>query len=93
MRYTWDEKKARANFEKHGIRFEEAQVVWTDAYALEYCDTEESEERFIRLGLNPFRGILLIVFCEREYGEVIRIISVRKANILERQMYEEELRS
>lgn len=94
MEYNWDEKKARANFEKHGVRFEEAQVIWTDPFSLEYFDPDEvREERFIRIGLNPSRGILLVVFCEQSDGNIIRIISARKATSLERLNYEEELRS
>lgn len=95
VRYTWDEKKERINFEKHRIRFEEAQVIWADPFALEYFDSEDlnAEERFIRIGLNPHRGILLVVFCERGEGAIIRIISARKATTTEKEFYEKELRS
>jgi len=95
MKYTWDEKKSKINYEKHGIRFEEAQVIWSDPNSLEYFDTAHSflEERYIRVGLNPWRGILLVVFCEREGAEIIRIISARRATFQERIEYEEELRS
>ena len=30
MEYEWDEKKNHTNYKKHGIRFEEAQVIWSD---------------------------------------------------------------
>ena len=95
MEYSWDEKKALINFEKHGIRFEEAQVIWTDPFSLEYIDPDNSdyEERYIRIGLNISRGILLVVFCERNDGDNIRIISARKATNTEREDYEKELRS
>jgi uncharacterized DUF497 family protein len=67
MEYTWDENKAKSNFEKHGVRFEEAQVIWTDPLSIEYFDPENSsrEERCIRIGLNPTRGILFVVFCDK----------------------------
>lgn len=73
VRCTWDEKKERINFEKHRIRFEEAQVVWADPFALEFSDGVDlnAEERFIRIGLNPHRGILLVIFCERDEGAII----------------------
>ncbi|NOT77606.1 MAG: BrnT family toxin [Bacteriovoracaceae bacterium] len=95
MRYSWDEKKARINFEKHGIRFEEAQVIWSDPFAIEFLDSEEilKEERYLRIGINPARGTLLVVYCERDDGETIRIISARRATSFERQTYEKELRS
>jgi uncharacterized DUF497 family protein len=93
MIYIWDEKKARVNFEKHGIRFEEAQVIWGDPKSLEYFEDFAEEERFIRVGLNPSRGILLVVFCERGKGDIVRIISARKATTSEKEIYEKELRS
>ena len=95
IRYIWDEKKAKSNFEKHGIRFEEAQLIWADPNFIEYYDPESSffEERFIRVGLNPWRGILIVVFCENEDQETIRIISARKATTDEKKDYEEELQS
>lgn len=95
MEYVWDIKKAKANFEKHGVRFEEAQVIWADPYSVEYFDPDNSseEERYIRIGHNISRGIIFVVFCEKESLEVIRIISARKATNLERKEYEEELRS
>lgn len=95
MNYVWDEKKARINFKKHGVRFEEAQVIWTDPNAIEYFDPDymSSEMRLIRIGLNPLRGLLLVVFCERESPEAIRIISARKATNQEKREYEEELQS
>ena len=95
MNYIWDEKKAKSNFEKHGVRFEEAQVIWSDPFSVEYFDPNNSntEERFIRIGLNAWRGILFVVFCENEKLETIRFISARKATNQERSEYEEELQS
>lgn len=96
MIYSWNDEKAKSNYKKHGIRFEEAQVIWSDFNALEYVDPDShlyGEERFLRIGLNPQRGLLLVSFCEREGGDNIRIISARKATKSERDVYEEELRS
>ena len=92
MEYIWSDKKAKSNFEKHGVRFEEAQVIWADPSSIEYYDPDNSalEERFIRIGLNLSRGILFVVFCEKENFEKIRIISARKATNQERKEYEEE---
>ncbi len=94
MNYIWDEKKASNNFLKLGIRFEEAQVIWADLNALEFIDpfSPTEENRFIRVRLNPDRGIILVVYCERNDGETIRIISARKTTTSERADYEEELR-
>jgi uncharacterized DUF497 family protein len=90
MRFEWNDKKSRANYQKHGIRFEEAQTVWADEHSIEFFDPEHSamEDRFIRIGRSTGTRLLLVIFCEREEGEVIRIISVRKATKKEERQYE-----
>ncbi len=94
IEFEWDEEKDWSNFLKHGLFFEEAKIIWSDPYALEFFDEDHSisEQRFLRIGLNPERGILIVVFCERD-NEVIRIISVRKAILEERKEYERQIRS
>ena len=94
MKYEWDDVKASKNYKKHGIRFEEAQVIWADMNSLEFYDDVDliGEDRFIRIGLNAKRGVLHVVYTERENGETIRIISARKASNSEKAIYEEELR-
>jgi uncharacterized DUF497 family protein len=93
LRYEWNEKKNVQNLKKYGVTFEEAQVIWSDKKALEFIDNDHSifECRFIRIGLNPRRGILLAIFCERQNEEVVGIISARKANQEERGEYEGQL--
>lgn len=60
-----------------------------DDYAIQFFDLEnsESEKRFLMLCLRHNSGILLVCHCERENGEVIRIISARKATAKERKHY------
>ena len=93
MKYTfeWDDSKDIANFEKHGVWFEEAKTVWADPLATETFDPEhsEKEDRFLRIGVSTLQKTLLVVFCELEDGKVIRIISARKATPQERKQYEE----
>ena len=91
MRFTWDESKNTANFREHGVWFEEAQTVWTDPLAAEFFDPEHSaeEERFIRVGYSRKERLLLVVFCEREDGSTVRIISARKATAKESKTHEE----
>jgi hypothetical protein len=36
--FEWDQSKAEANFHKHGVRFEEAQTVFTDPLAITMYD-------------------------------------------------------
>ncbi len=81
----WDDNKNRNNFRKHGIHFETAALVFADADRIEYYDKVHSvdEDRFIVLGC--VHGVLCIVYTMR--GEVIRLISARVANSIERRIY------
>src|SRR5262249_7181606 len=71
--------------------FEEAQTVWADPRSMEFFDPEHSEEedRFLRIGYSTGGRLLLIVFCERASGGVIRLISARRATAKETKTYEE----
>ena len=93
MKFEWDEDKNQSNHEKHGVWFEEAQTLWVDPLAIEYFDPDhsEEEERYIRIGHSAFSRLLLVVFCEQDVGEVVRIISARRATRCERSVYEKEL--
>lgn len=61
-----------------------------DDYARQYVDDEHSddEERFIMLGMSIVSQVLVVCHCERAGGQVIRIISARKATTKERHHYE-----
>ncbi|MFN8847265.1 MAG: BrnT family toxin [Bdellovibrionales bacterium] len=91
MKFEWDEDKNKKNRKKHGIWFEEAQQIFDDANAIEFFDSNHSnnEDRFIMLGMSATSRILVVIFCERSIGNVIRIISARKATKKERKRYEE----
>jgi hypothetical protein len=62
---------------------------------MEFFDPEHSvdECHYIRIGLSSRLRILLVVFCERLDGDVIRIISARRATAKEVQCYEKRIRS
>jgi uncharacterized protein len=89
--FEWDEQKNGSNFRKHGVWFEEAQTLWADELAREFFDPEhsEKEDRFIRVGHSTDRRLLMVVFCERKDGDVIRIVSARRATPKEMKEYEE----
>lgn len=93
MIYEWDEEKYFSNFIKHWVRFEDARAIWMDPFAIEYYDAENSvnEARYVRIGMNPDKGLYFVVFCEREDGNVIRIISARKPIKKEIELYERRL--
>ncbi len=90
IEFEWDASKAKSNFEKHGVSFEEAKSVFYDEYASQFFDEEhsESEDRFIMLGISNYSRVLVVIHCERDGGEIIRLISARKATKKERGFYE-----
>ncbi|MEO0574352.1 MAG: BrnT family toxin [Pseudomonadota bacterium] len=90
LRFEWNPKKATHNRRKHGISFEEAQTTFYDEFALQFFDDDSSqnEDRFILLGLSAESRVLVVVHCERDDGDTIRIISARKATARERKHYQ-----
>lgn len=89
LRFEWDERKAAANAKKHGVSFEEARSVFVDERAKLINDPDHSddEDRFVLLGLSGALRLLLVCHCYRVDGNVIRIISARKANANESRSY------
>jgi uncharacterized DUF497 family protein len=87
VRFEWDDEKAVANLEKHGVSFGEATEVFYDPNALEGFDAEHSteENRFFIIGLSS-RRLLYVVYAERE-GDTVRIISARRAVKREEELY------
>ena len=93
IKFEWDSTKAAANGRKHGVSFEEAQSVFYDEYAVQFFDEDHSggEERFLLLGMSTGARLLLVCHCERDAGNVIRIISARKATQRESTFYGSEM--
>lgn len=92
MTYEWDEVKAQLNIAKHGVSFDEAKSVFGDERGLVIFDEDhsEDEERFLLLGVSLKERILLVVHCYKQ-GDIIRIISARKATKNEQRQYKERL--
>jgi uncharacterized DUF497 family protein len=91
LRFEWDERKSTVNRRKHGVSFEEARTVFFDENALLRPDEDhsEDEDRFVLLGLSARSRTLVVCHCYRQGDEVIRLISARRANAIERQQYED----
>ncbi|NOT09666.1 MAG: BrnT family toxin [Gemmatimonadales bacterium] len=89
LRFEWDPKKASANLAKHRVSFEEARTIFSDEGGLLLDDPEpvDGEDRFVLLGLSARLRILIVAHCYRGQDKVIRLISARKADRLERQLY------
>jgi len=89
LTFEWDENKAKLNFNKHKVSFEEAKTVFYDPFLMTFPDSEYSnhEQRYINIGISSRRRFLIVIHTER--GENIRIISCRKATRSEQKVYEE----
>ena len=90
MEIAWDPDKALSNFNKHGVRFSEAESVLYDPLALTIEDEDaEDEQRFVSLGTDSLSRILVVVYSYRT--DQIRLISARKAEKNEKRSYEERI--
>ncbi len=89
MRFEWDPNKAKINWQKHRVSFEEAATALKDSMSVTGADPAHSytEDRYITFGVSE-RGRLLVV-AHTEKGESIRVISARVATKGERKIYEE----
>jgi uncharacterized DUF497 family protein len=89
LKFEWDSDKADLNVRKHGIDFFEAVSVFADPLSLTIADESHSvdEHRFNDIGRTNQGHLLVVVYAQQ--GDVIRIISARKATKNERAQYEE----
>jgi uncharacterized DUF497 family protein len=91
----WDPNKARSNWKKHRVSFDEAATVVFDSEALLIPDLHHSavEERFVLIGNSESKRILTVVFTYRSSKshekEIYRIISGRPASKNDRKAYAE----
>jgi len=89
LRFEWDVENDVENQRKHGVSFAEAEGVFSDPHGRFRNDPDHSddEDRFLLLGLSANLRTLVVCHCYRRGGDVIRIISARKANASERNQY------
>ncbi len=89
INFEWDNKKAKSNFVKHGISFEEASTAFGDNLSITIEDPLHSnnENRLVLIGKSISCKTLVVVHLEKT--DSIRIISARKATTKEYKFYEE----
>jgi uncharacterized DUF497 family protein len=90
MRFEWDEEKRRVNLEKHGIDFVDAFKLFNRPVIVSQDQKKDyGEKRFACYG---YLGEIFVAlaFTRRE-PDIIRVISLRKANRRERRRYEEAI--
>jgi hypothetical protein len=90
LHFCWDDGKAAANLEKHGVSFETATYVFDDRMRLEHEDVfAEGEYRNIVIG--RIEDVLLTVVYSTPEDDLYRIISARPSTANERKDYERNL--
>lgn len=87
--FNWDDDKNKSNIRKHGVSFSEASTVFLDDDAILINDDSHSnnEERFVIIGFSKKPRLLVVCHCYRENDDIIRIISARKADADESEIY------
>lgn len=85
MRFTWDETKRQINLKNHGLDFTDAVKIFEGPMVL-FEDTRQDygEQRMIGIGL---LDCLVVLVVHVESDTEIRIISMRKANSDETDLY------
>ena len=87
MVLEWDENKNKINIKKHGIDFLDAQKIFEKTILTKIDDRIDYKgKRWIGIGQLELITVVL-VYTKR--GKNIRIISIRKANKIERKIYNE----
>jgi len=89
LRFEWDPKKNANNNSKHGVSFEDAKTAFSDEFGriIDDPDHSDDEARFVLLGISASLRLLVVCHCYRAGGDIIRIISARRADKLESAQY------
>ena len=85
--FVWNDDKARLNVRNHGVAFEQAAEVFFDPFFRLVAASRNDEARDAVIGYDSELRLLCVVHVELE-GEIIRIVSARKATSSERETYD-----
>ncbi len=90
MQFEWDPEKAKRNYKKHRVSFEEAVTVFYDPLSATFDDPDHSvrEQRLITIGFSSRGRLLVVSYVER--GGDLRIISARLTTAHERKRHENQ---
>ncbi len=85
MEFEFDSNKSKANKDKHGINFIEAQQLWDDPDRIEIPTKYLDEPRYVLIGMinNKYWSA---IFTYR--NNKVRIITVRRSRENEKEIYE-----
>lgn len=87
LSFVWDENKAAANLRNHSISFEDSMAALFDPFFKLVEASRNDEARDAAIGMDEQFRVLYVVHIEQD-GEVIRLISARRATKEEREFYD-----
>ncbi|MGB7208109.1 MAG: BrnT family toxin [Pyrinomonadaceae bacterium] len=91
MRFEWDETKRHVNLKRHAIDFAEVWQVFENEVVTDVDNRfDYGETRYFTLGL--FGG-MVVAISHTEDDDIVRLISVRKAEKYEEQIYFSSIRN
>jgi uncharacterized DUF497 family protein len=91
MKFEWDEVKNRSNIRKHGFDFADAPEIFRGPLlALPNTREDYGEDRWVAIGL--LRNRVVVLAFAQPAEDVIRIISLRKADRDERKEFEKAIK-
>lgn len=85
-KYEWDKKKDLHNIQKHGISFSEASHIF-DNPILSKIDDRLDYKEIRHISIGEIKNIIVMVVVHTDRSNKLRIISARKANKKERDIY------
>ena len=83
--FEFDDATSDSKRKKHGIDFVQAQRLWSDPMLLEIPAKTDDEPRYLMVGLIDGKHWSAIITYR---GEIVRLISVRRALTKEVALYE-----
>lgn len=89
MQFEFDRRKSWFNKRKHGVSLQEAMAIWQETHAEGQARTID-EPREMAIG--PIQGKLYACIYTRR-GDVIRLISCRRARPKEVALYHEHIKT
>ena len=92
MQFEWDDEKNAINIDKHGIDFEDVVNIFNHPMLTLLDEREDyGEDRWV--GIGWVKSLIGVVVYTERYGDVIRIISARKATKNEVRRYEKSIKN
>ena len=86
MEFEWDENKNQKNILKHGISFTEASTIFKEDI-ISKNDNRKNYGELRKISIGHIENIIIAAVVHTDRNNVIHIISARKANKRETEMY------